>query len=59
MCTQGVRGDFNEIEGIAEGEEALLLLLERYVLSTGRSFLVRVQSMQDRQKELELMAKEH
>ena len=52
-----MRGDFNEIEGIAEGEEALLLFLERYVLSTGRSFLVRVQSMQDRQKELELMAK--
>lgn len=52
-----MHGDFNEIEGIAEGEEALLLFLERYVLSTGRSFLVRVQSMQDRQKELELMAK--
>jgi hypothetical protein len=57
VCTQGVSGDFDEIEGVAEGNEALLLFLERYVLSTGRSFLVRVQSMQDRQKELELMAK--
>ena len=50
-------GEFDAIEGVAEGDEALLLFLERYVLSTGRSFLVRVQSMEDRQKELELMAK--
>lgn len=57
VCTQGVSGDFDQIEGVAEGDQALLLFLERYVLSTGRSFLVRVQSMQDRQKELELMAK--
>jgi hypothetical protein len=52
-----VSGDFDVIEGVAEGEEALLLFVARYVLSTGKSFLVRVQSMQDRQKELELMAK--
>jgi hypothetical protein len=57
VYSQGVRGDFNEIEGVAEGDQALVLLLERYVLSTGRSFLVHAQSMQDRQKELELMAK--
>jgi hypothetical protein len=57
VYSQGVRGDFDVLEGVAEGDEALLVFVERYVLSTGRSFLVRVQSMQDRQKELELMAK--
>jgi hypothetical protein len=57
VFTQGVSGDFDVCEGAALGPEALFLFLDRYVLSTGRSFFVRVQSMADRQKELELMAK--
>jgi hypothetical protein len=57
VFTQGTGEEFDRCEGLAEGEEALFLFLLRYVLSTGRSFLVRVQSMEDRQKELELMAK--
>jgi hypothetical protein len=57
VFTQGVSGDFDVCEGVAEEYEALFLFLQRSVLSTGRSFFVRVQSMADRQKELELMAK--
>ena len=57
VFTQGTSEEFDHCEGVAEGEEALFLFLLRYVLSTGRSFLVRIKSMQDRQKELELMAK--
>jgi hypothetical protein len=57
VFTEGVSGDFDRCEGVALGQDALFLFLERFVLSTARSFLVRVQSMEDRQKELELMAK--
>ncbi len=57
VFTEGVSGDVDRYEGVALGQEALFLFLERFVLSTGRSFLVQVQSREARQKELELMAK--
>ena len=57
VYTEGVDGHFDCYEGSAEGVQALWLLLQWCVLFSGRSFHVVVQSMLDRQKEVELMAK--
>src|SRR5260370_19358056 len=57
VYTQGASGDFDWFEGEAEGPVALVLFLQRVVVPLGQSFIVLVQSAEDRRKEVELMAK--
>jgi hypothetical protein len=57
VYTQGASGNFDWYEGEAEGQAALLQLLQQVVLPLGQSFVVQVQSAEDRGKEVELMAK--
>ena len=57
VYSRGASGDFDWFEGEAEGQAALLLFLQRVVVPLGQSFVVLVQSAEDRRKEVELMAK--
>jgi hypothetical protein len=57
VYSRGASGDFDWFEGEAEGPVALLLFLQRVVVPLGQSFVVQVQSAEDRRKEVELMAK--
>jgi hypothetical protein len=57
VYTQGASGHFDWFQGEAEGQASLLLFLQRVVLPLGHSFVVQVQSAEDRRKEVELMAK--